>query len=84
MMPATLSPEGGVRGRRCLPGRRAGWRCQRNKPRPGHDLITALMSQVPRLRASGLTVEVFTLRTQRMPMQMPVLIANRLKRHNGA
>jgi len=60
MMPATRSPEGGTRARRCLPGRRAGWRCQRNKPRPGHGLITALTSQVPRLRASGLTVEVFT------------------------
>jgi len=56
-MPATRSPEGGTRDRRFLPSRRDGWRCQRKKPRPGHDLITALMSQVPRLRASGLTVE---------------------------
>jgi hypothetical protein len=57
MMPATRSPEGGTRaGDAC----RAGWRRQRKKPRPGHDLITAPMSHMPRLRDSGPTVEVFT------------------------
>jgi hypothetical protein len=80
MMPATRSPESGTRDRQ----RRDGWRCQRDKPRPCHDLITAPMSQVLRLRASGLTVEVSPLRTQQMPMQMPARIANRPKRHNGA
>ena len=40
-------------------GPAAGWRCRGRKPRSGHDLITAPMSPVPRLRESGLTVEVF-------------------------
>jgi hypothetical protein len=57
MMPATRSPQGGTRaGDACRAGVTAG-ADKRKKPRPGHDLITALMSQVPRLRASGLTVE---------------------------
>jgi hypothetical protein len=64
-------------------GRRDGWRCQRKKPRPGDDLITALMSQVPRLKDSGLTVG-FTHADAAGTGAIAVRIANRPKRHNGA
>jgi hypothetical protein len=59
-MPATGSPEGGTRaGDACQAGGPAGAASGR-KPGPGHDLITAPASPVPRLRASGLMVEAFT------------------------